>query len=366
MEEGTAEDLEAAPAGEYVFSPLDKVLFGPGSVEGLAAEVDALGAARALLVTGSTIASHTHIVERIRSILGKRLVEVFTAARQYTPASAVVQLVAAAGQSHADVLISVGGGSVIDATKAAILAAARDTGTFLPHVSVPTTLSAAEVSPFFGVTDDETRVKKSTTNLFVTPRVVVLDAGMTTHTPEWLWSSSGIRSLDHAVETIYAPNHQPATDATALEAIRLLRKHLPGSADVDRLAARQQCQIAAWLSFFGVQNITLGLSHALGRELGPRYGIPYGYTSAILLPHVMSHLLPVTAPRQALVAEALGIQIEGRSVPEVALEAAPAITALVGRLDLPQRLRDVDVPEADLPVLAAGRDEVLSILRRAW
>lgn len=366
MEPDRPEELEVAPSGQYAFSPLDKVLFGPGSVEGLPAEVDALGAERVLLVTGSSIASQTDLVAHMQQLLGDRVVEVFSGARQHAPATTILDLESVAERSHADAFVSLGGGSVIDTAKAAILALARDSGEFLPHICLPTTLSAAEFSPFFGVTDDETRTKKSTANNFVTPRTVILDVELAAHTPDWLWYASGVRALDHAVETVYAPNHQPATDATALEAIRLLRLHLPGSGQPDLIAARQQCQIAAWLSFFGVQNITLGLSHALGREIGPKYDIPHGYTSAILLPHVMSHLLPVTAPRQALIAGAMGVAPAIRAQSEVALEAPPAVSGFVRQLGLPERLRDVGVPEPDLDGLAGGRPEVLRILGEAW
>ena len=248
---------------------------------------------------------------------------------------------------------------MIDTAKASALALARDTGTFPQHVALSTTLSASEFSPLFGVTDEATKVKAGGNSPFVVPQVAILDAELAEETPDWLWLASGVRALDHAVETVYAPNHQPATDAAALEAIRLLFDYLPRSVGSERsLAHRQQCQIAAWLSFIGVNNITLGLSHILGREIGPRYDIPHGYTSAILLPHVMTFLLPGTAAQQSRIAEAMNAA--------AAAEASNAVSSFVRGLGLPQRLRDVGVPEDDLPGLANGRDDVLQILQSAW
>jgi alcohol dehydrogenase len=301
-------------------------------------------------------------LQRVQGLVGNRLAGTFTSVRQHSPASVVDQLVLEAERLRTDLFISLGGGSVIDAVKAAALALARDEGSFLPHIALPTTLSAAEFSPFFGVTDDRTRVKSGASNPFLAPQVVFLDVELTALTPDWLWYASGIRALDHAVETVYAPDHQPATDAPALEAIRLLFRQLPVSGGDNRsVAARQQCQLAAWLSFFGVANISLGLSHALGRQLGPRYGIPHGYTSAVLLPHVMETLLPVSRDRQELILQAAQ-EGSGRPYPS----ASEAVARLVETLGLPRRLRDVEVPKQDLAGLAAGRPDILQILEAAW
>lgn len=357
---------QAVPSGEYVFSAIEKVSFGPGSVARLAAEVDRLNGKRVLLITSTSI-TKTPLPQKVHDLLDGKVVETFHGIHQHTPSGDVVSLMDAVKASHADLLVSLGGGSVIDATKAAVLALARDTGSFLPHISLPTTLSASEFSAIFGVTDEETKVKSGGSSFFVQPQYVVLDAELTLHTPDWLWLASGIRALDHAVETIYAPNHQPATDAEALEAIKILCQYLPASTgDQPDIAARQFCQIAAWLSFFGVANITLGLSHALGREIGPRYNIPHGYTSAVLLPKVMAYLLPGTSARQALIAHSLGADPAGKAEVEVALEAPERVYSFVGSLGLPQRLRDLDIPRDDLDSLAAGREDVRQILEEAW
>jgi alcohol dehydrogenase len=360
-----SENLQSIPSGEYAFLPVDKILFGPGSVRQLPEEVKRLDAHRVLLVTTGSVA-RSSLLEQVQNLLGNTLAGTFSGVHQHAPSETVVALVNEAERLRADLLVSLGGGSTIDTTKAAILALARDIGTFLPHIALPTTLSASEFSPLFGVTDEQTRVKAGASNPFVTPRVAILDVNLTDYTPDWLWLGTGVRALDHAVETVYAPDHQPATDAPALEAIRLLFTYLPASRGDASKNARQHCQIAAWLSFFGVANITLGLSHALGRQIGPRYDVPHGYTSAVLLPKVMEYLLPATGARQALVAEAAGVEVHGLAESEAARQAPEAVFELVRRLGLPQRLHDLGVPEEDLPSLAGGRDDVLQVLRAAW
>lgn len=353
-------------SGTYVFLPIDKVIYGPGTVTQLPAEVDRIGGSRVVVVTTTSIAEKSALVSEVQDLLDGRCVSSFSAMRQHTPSGTVTSLCEELKRSEADMVVSLGGGSVIDGVKAAVLAVARDTGEFLPHVALPTTLSASEFSPLFGVTDETTREKAGGNNPFVTPRVAILDAELTRATPDWLWFSSGIRALDHAVETVYAPDHGPVTDATALEAIRLLFEFLPQSGGTDNLAARQECQVAAWLSFFGVANIALGLSHLLGRQIGPRYNVPHGHTSAVLLPHVMEALAPVTEDRQALIARAAGAASQEASTQEAARSAPGAVYDLVERLSLPHQLRDLNVPETDLQLLSGGRDDVLTVLRAAW
>jgi alcohol dehydrogenase len=234
-----------------------------------------------------------------------------------------------------------------------------------PHVALPTTLSAAEFSPTFGVTDDVTLAKTSRRVPASAARVIVLDPDLTVYTPEWLWLSSGIRALDHAIETVYAPDHQIVADVPALEAIRLLFRHLEAARDPSAIDDRASCQIAAWLSFFAVANITLGPSHMLGRQIGPRYGAPHGYTSAVLLPAAMTSLLPSTRREQERIARAIRHGLDADE-PAGAAHAAEAVYGLVDRLGLPHRLRDLKVPRDDLPSLAGGSPALLAILTAGW
>lgn len=353
-----SDQAPAAVSGQYVYPALDRVVFGPGCAETLPEELQRIHANRALLVTSRSLATKTPLAARITELLGPAHAGTFTGIRQHTPSQQVVELAGEAQRVRADVYVSLGGGSVIDAVKAAILAHARESGSVLPQIALPTTLSASEFSPLFGITDERSRIKRGNTSPHVVPRVAILDAELASYTPDWLWLGTGARAVDHAVETVYAPEHQPATDAPALEAIRMLFHYLPESKGRGSISARQQCQIASWLSFFGIANITLGLSHILGREIGARYDVPHGFTSSVLLPVVMSFLLPGTRDRQALIAQAAGVE-----QPE---EAAGAVASLFERLSLPRRLRDLDVPEADLVALASGRQDVLHILREAW
>jgi alcohol dehydrogenase class IV len=143
-------------------------------------------------------------------------------------------------------------------------------------------------------------------------RAVILDPALTVETPAWLWASTGMRALDHAVEGSYSTRHQLVTDTLASKAIALLNAHLLPSLQThgdDELEHRVQCQLAAWLSIFGMSsNSRGGISHALGHQIGPMWNVPHGITSCITLPHVMRLMAGVAADRFAPIAQGFEVR----------------------------------------------------------
>jgi alcohol dehydrogenase class IV len=368
----------ATAQGEYIFLPQEKVIFGAGSLARLAAEIDRLGCRRALVITGRTLATQTPLIGRVQSLLGAHHAGIYADIRQHAPESGIAEATRLAREGQADLLVSVGGGSPIDAAKAIARALAGPDGAFVPHIAIPTTLSAAEFSHLAGFTDEATKSKTGFADVRATPRVVILDPEMTITTPMWLWLASGTRALDHAVETLYSPGYHPVNDVLALQAIRGLFEFLPRSkAEPDDLDARQQCQLAAWMSYFGPAsvNAAAGLSHTIGKRIGATYDVPHGVTSCMILPHVIRYKATndTDAARLAPMARALNLIAAGASDQEAALAAADAVAGLVQRLELPSRLRDFDVPldvVDDIARATVGdspqRAEVIKILRSAW
>ncbi|MGD2077352.1 MAG: iron-containing alcohol dehydrogenase [Chloroflexota bacterium] len=359
----------------YRFLPLEKVIHGPGSVNQLPSEADRLGGRRVLIITGRTLANETPLVAKLESLLGERHAGTFTGIQQHVPESGIVAASQLARQVNADLLISFGGGSPVDATKSVARAIAAEGGQLLPHVALPTTLSAAEFSHMAGYTDEEAQAKTGFRDPMVTPRVVILDPELTLFTPPWLWSASGIRALDHAVETLYSPGTHPVNDVLALEAIDELFTYLPqANTAPDQVDVKYRCQLAAWMSFFGPATVTYGLSHRLGRIVGATYGVAHGVTSAITLPHVVRYKAETEALRLAPMAYKLGLADDATPAYQATLAAADAVAALVRQLDLPFRLRDVGVPEdalADIATQAADQlgedpDGVLRVTQAAW
>src|SRR6266567_6413305 len=206
------------------------------------------------------------------------------------------------------------------------------------------------------MTDEKLRRKTGFRDVRMVPRLIFLDPELTVPTPGWLWASTGIRSLDHAVEAVCSPLHQPYVDVLALEAIRLLFENLKRSIQepID-VRFRLACQIAAWMSDAGALSVGTGMSHAIGRVIGATWNIPHGITSCLTLAEVMKHQARKHPDRLALIAEAEGQNPKGLSEGKQALYAAERVEDLVKELGLFKRLGDYGIKREDLPSIARYR-----------
>jgi len=280
----------------------------------------------------------------------------------HTPRHAVVEATAMARDARADLIVTVGGGSITDGAKAVQLCLANNIsnaeaidglrpikgpdGTVapppsmkpptVPQVTVPTTLSAGEFSAISGVTDERHRVKELIRHPGIIPRTVVLDPAVTVHTPEWLWLSTGIRAVDHCVEGICSGEANPFADAQALHGLSLLSRGLPRvKADPANLEARLDCQIGSWLSMGPLASgVPMGASHGIGYVLGAMFEIPHGHTSCVMLPAVMRWNKEVNRERQALVAAAMGHANE---------DAGDVLDQFIAGLEMPRSLGAVKI-----------------------
>jgi alcohol dehydrogenase class IV len=336
------------------------VISGAGAVSQLGAELDRLDATRVVLVTGRTLGASA-LVDALKRQIGDRCVHVFTDARQHVPFDTVSALVRVIDEHKADGLISFGGGSPIDTVKAAVFlqltsgAGAASTADALPHVAIPTTLSAGEFTLVAGITDERTRIKRPVHDARIAPRAVIADPQLTLETPDWLWVATGVRALDHAVETIYSVRHHPAGDAMASRGLAMMTAHLPGSVNAsgsERLEHRHNCQLAAWLCVFGMTNAGFGLSHALGHQIGPRWDVPHGFTSCITLPHAMRFMAERVPERFPAIAAGLGVPFDPDQPRESAMACADWIEAFIAGFAVPRRLRDAHVPRAEIGGIA--------------
>src|SRR5215203_5951173 len=337
--------------GTHTFLPTRRVHFGTGSLQMIEEETGSSD--RAFVITGRTLYEETDLIPRVEALLGEKHAGTYSGMGQHTPGSSVER--AAEEARGSDLLLSVGGGSVIDGTKAV----ARKLG-YPMHVTVPTTLSGAEWAHRVGVTDEQSGRKSGFADPKAVPPVVILDPETTPFTPEKLWLSTGIRALDHAVEGLLYGGDHPITDVTGLEGARRLMRYLPLSKrSPEDLEARLELQLAGWLAYFGPMNTPMGLSHDLGRRIGASYHVPHGITSCILLAPSLKVLgEQIDLARWDGLSEALGGEPPGR------------ITALVEGLGLPASLREVKVPEEDLESIAGeyggSEKEVSDILRAAY
>jgi maleylacetate reductase len=246
----------------------------------------------------------------------------------HTPREAVIAATNQARAANADLIVTVGGGSITDGAKAVQLCIANDIGTVeaidtirankgvappltapsVRQISVPTTIAGGEFSAIAGVTNEATKVKEMLRHDLVMPRAAILDPAITVHTPEWLFLSTGIRAVDHCVEGLCSREAHPYTDAQAQKGLAMLAQALPRvKADPRDLDARMDCQIGTWLSMGPLSaGIPMGASHGIGYVLGAVYNVPHGYTSCVMLPSVMRWNKSANADRQAMVSAAMG------------------------------------------------------------
>jgi len=349
-------------SGEYSYLPIERVHFGPGSIARLSEELDKIKSQRPFLITGQTIFEKTRLVDTVEKASRRRFVGVFSGVKQHAPISGIKRAISEAEKARADSLISLGGGSPIDSTKVVVKELSENFAKpIIPHLAIPTTLSAAEFSYSAGMTDDTSKEKTGVRDPKLVPRIIFLDPEITVDTPSWLWACTGIRSLDHAVESIYSPRHQPYVDTLALECIKLLFQNLKSSTNnPTEIGPRLACQMAAWMSFAGVQSVGTGLSHAIGRVIGATWDIPHGITSCLTLAEVMRQKARKYPERLALIAEAEGQDSKEFSESKHALSAADRVEELVKDLRLSKRLSDYGIEKDDLPSIAkeaAGPEE---------
>jgi len=221
-------------SGVYRFPQMENVLFGRPFAEALAEEVGRIDARAVFVLASGTLARTTDTVDRIRQLLGNRIAGVCAEIGAHTPRTDVVAAANAAREAGADLLVTVGGGSVTDAAKMvglclgnrvthreeldAYRARIAADGTIcrpevkppgLRSIAIPTTLSAGEFAASAACTDTERHVKESFAHPLMMPRTVILDPQASVHTPQWLFLSTGIRAVDHAVEDICSVNGQP-------------------------------------------------------------------------------------------------------------------------------------------------------------
>jgi maleylacetate reductase len=352
-------------SGIYSYPGTSRIVYGTDFVEALQRELDLVGARRVFVLASGTLARSTDVIQRVRDALGERFAGICAKIGAHTPRIDVVAAANTARAAQADLLLSVGGGSITDAAKMVAICLGNgitdpaeldayhvrvhaDGSTVRPSykppsvasVIIPATLSAGEFSAAAGCTDTIRQVKEMYAHPQAIPRTVILDPAVTIHTPQWLWLSTGIRAVDHAVEDLCSINSKPFSDGTSFHALRLLGQGLRAvKADPENLPARLDCQLGSWMSIIGSSaGVEKGASHGIGHVLGGTAGVPHGYTSCVMLPHVMRFNYAVNAKRQKLVSEALGRPDE---------PAAEVLAALIADLGLPHTLRDVGV-SADL------------------
>ena len=305
-----------------------RVIFGAGSLQHLAREIETLGAKKALVLsTPDQRAS----AERVADLLGARAVGVFAKAVMHVPIETVREARDVARALGADCAVAIGGGSTTGLGKAIAL----DSG--LPILAIPTTYAGSEMTPIYGIT--EAGIKKTGKDPRVLPRVVIYDPELTLGLPVALSVTSGINAMAHAAEGLYATDSNPMMNLMAKEGLAAIYRALPAiKKEASNSEARSDALYGAWLCGTVLGNVGMALHHKLCHTLGGSFHLPHAETHTVVLPHALAYNAQAAPDAMRVMAAALN----GVSAAQAVFDLAQNNGALTALKDIGMRESDLD------------------------
>lgn len=266
-----------------------------------------------------------------------------------------------------DIVITVGGGSVIDTAKAiAIVLTNPDKADIrslnivnstkhkcIPIVALPTTCgTGTEVTQAFVITDDELKTKMCCLDVNTFPIIAIIDSELMDGMPNGLAASTGMDALTHAMEAFVCNNRNAITDMYALKSIKLIFTNIK-EAVLDRDEyAKDEMALAQYIAGYSFANSGLGLVHAMAHQLGGMYDLAHGLCNAILLPYVMRFNGQVCSDRFRVILKELGTDVNGLANEEIIEILFKKINALNSLLGTDKKLGELGVKEEDLAIMA--------------
>jgi len=382
------------PADDFVFQMPTKVLYGPGSHREIGAEVADLGCDRAVIVTDSGLREHTDLPTRIEKALGATCVGVFDGVEPDSSFEIVDAGAAFGAKLGADCLVSVGGGSSMDTTKAISIVmtnggSIRDhlsvhalTGPQTPHIAVPTTAgTGSEVTNVALIKDESVRTKFFVMDTRIFPRTAILDPTLTTGLPAGLTASTAMDAMTHAIEAVTSICRNSMSESLAVQAIGMIsgaiRRAVEAPEDID---TRGTLLSAATMAGAAFCNAMVGVVHAVAHALGGICSVPHGLANSIMLPHAIRFNAETNAEAYAPVVAALGINAS--SAHTAADAAARHLIELAASCGLPTKLSQAGVDREQFKEIAdkamadgavinncrpvAGPEEIVALLDAAF
>ena len=337
----------------YTYSPLDRVIWDTPSLEAIQNEIKRLNVKKIFIVSSSTLSKKTDEIDKIINTIGKKFVGLFDNCIAHSPLENVLECAKEVQKNSPDIIITIGGGTPIDTVKVVQLCYSLGINSVdelkkisnqhqrikskIRQIAIPTTLSGGEYSIIGGAMDTKIQLKEKYTGDDICPQVVILDPEITVHTPKWLWLSTAIRSVDHAVEGLCSVSSNPLIPPMALNSLQLFASSLRKThKNKDDIISRSMSQKAVWMIAKNLGNTPMGASHGIGYLLGSIGSVPHGYTSCVMLPAVLKWNESFNKEKQRWIANALG---------RPNLTASEAVGELISDLSLPRTLKDVGIKE---------------------
>ncbi len=380
----------------FLFYSPTKIVFGEKTALDVGIEVENLKCKKALIVTDQELAKNTNIPERIKKALGNLCVGIFSEVEPDSGIHIVNQGAKFGKELGADCIVSVGGGSAIDTAKGMAILLKEGgklqdyvgfqilTRPQTPHIVIPTTAgTGSEVTYVAVIKDHEEGRKLLFGDYNILPNVAILDPKMTEGLPPTLTAATGMDAMCHAIEALHSLQREPIADGMALHAIRLITEFLPKVVENGKdMLARGQMLIAANIAGSAFSNAQVGMVHALTHSVGARFKVHHGLANSILLPACLRYNADACGEVYLDVLSALGVNIEGIQPDKAGDVVADKIIEFTKKLGLPQRLRDVGIPEEGLkecselalsdgaivynPKFISDSEDVLKVYQQAW
>lgn len=343
--------------------------FGPGARKQLPAEMERMGARKALVVTDKDLLKFG-VADKVLDVLREAGIpfDVFSDLKPNPTVTNVKAGVQAFSASGADILVAIGGGSSMDVAKAigiitnnpefadvvSLEGVANTKKKSVPIIALPTTAgTAAEVTINYVITDEANQKKMVCVDPNDIPAVALVDAELMYTLPKSLTAATGMDALTHAIEGLITKDAWEMSDMFEIKAIEMINRYLETAVnEPTNEEARNGMAVAQYIAGMAFSNVGLGLVHGMAHPLGAIFDIPHGVANALLLPTVMAFNAPAALDKYADIAKAMNVYRPGMSQEEAADAAVRAVRELAVRVGIPQHLSELGIQESDLERLS--------------
>ena len=382
----------------FVFSTVADVVVGAGTSAQVGDMALAMGIKRVFVVTDAGIVQFGLMDKALQSLKAHNIeYSIYAEVVADPPEAVVMDAVAKAREFKCDSVIGFGGGSSMDVAKllavlingkqslSDIYGVDKVTGDRLPLIQIPTTAGTGSEATMVSIITTGETTKAGVVSRTLLADKIILDAGLTLGLPPHVTAATGIDAMVHAIEAYTSKRlKNPLSDMLAREALRLLAGNIVTAVKQgDNLEARGAMLLGAMLAGQAFANAPVAAVHALAYPLGGNYHIPHGLSNSLVLPYVLRFNAPAAAK---LYAEIAGLIMPGKLLPDDPIAVTEMLAnhflALAADLGLQTTLRQMDIPEHDLPKLASesmlqqrllinnprevNLDDALAIYRQAY
>ena len=342
--------------------------FGPGSRKVLSEEFLKRGFQKALVVTDKSLIG-AGVCEKVLEVLDMEFIsyEVFSDIKPNPTVDNVKKGVSKFKKAKADCLIAIGGGSVIDVSKAigiiianpehedvvSLAGAVNTKNKSVPIIALPTTAgTAAEVTINYVITDEESVTKMVCVDPHDIPVLSIIDSELLESMPKSLAAATGMDALTHAIEGYITKASWEMTDMFHLKAIELIYKNLEKAVNEQDKKAIENMGLAQYIAGMGFSNVGLGIVHSMAHQLGAVYDTPHGVANAVLLPYVLEFNAEVCVERVEEIGRVMGLDMDALTRKEIIDTVVNAIKNLSKNVGIPEKMRYLDVKKEDIKMLS--------------